>query len=184
MAWWRRWLGRGSPSDRAREDWRRAWAGSVEQPDPDLDTLRQQLSALGLPEEEIELEQEMLDALAALSALRARLASASLPVVETGHRVIGTETCHFSAPASMPDHASQPAGRLLFTPTRVVFVGGGVPTTVAWHAVANVRRAARDLVLARAGGERLFRFRANAYADALCGAELAWHLVARHRRAL
>ena len=125
----------------------------------------------------------MLDGLTALAALRRTLSSA-LPVVETGHRVIGSERCHFTAPVSMPDHPSQPAGRLLFTGTRAVFVGGGTPTAVAWHAVSEVRQAERDLVLARGGGDGVFRFRANAYADALCGAELARHFVARQRRAL
>ncbi len=183
MAWWR-FRRRGAPSDPARAAWHSAWRAAVDQPTPDLEQLHQSLSALALPDEEAELEQEMLDGLTAVAGLRQRLKAADLPVVETGHRVIGVERCHFSAPVSMPDHPSQPSGRLLFTSTRAIFVGGGAPATIPWHAVAEVGYAARDLVLARAGGERVFRFRANAYADALCGAEVARHLVARHRRAL
>ena len=30
-----------------------------------------------------------------------------MPVVPTGHRIVGAETCRFRAPASMPDEASQ-----------------------------------------------------------------------------
>lgn len=117
----------------------------------------------------------MLDGLAALI----ELTLAGMPVVETGHRVVGTEACHFSAPALMPDEPSQPGGRLLFTPTRAVFVGGGRPSAIPWHVVGDVQHAARDVLLVRADRERVYRFRTNSYADALCGAHLARRLMPR-----
>src|SRR5688500_3136761 len=124
MTWWRRWLGTvTSPADAARQSWREAWAAAAAQPDCGrVQPLQTELEALALPEEEIELERVMLEGLAALRGQLARLA-AGLPIVETGHRVIGPEACHFSAPAFMPDEPSQPAGRLLFTGARAVFVG-------------------------------------------------------------
>lgn len=140
-----------------------------------VEALRGQLDGLGLPAEEVELEQEMLDGLAALVDLQ----SAAMPVVETGHRVIGAERCHFSAPALMPDEPSQPAGRLLFTPTRAVFVGGGRPTAIPWHAVGDVRQSSRDVLLVRTDRERLHRFRTNSFVDAMCAAHLARRLMPR-----
>jgi hypothetical protein len=182
MTWWRRRFGHGhSPADKARQAWRTAWEAALGQPEPGIvEALKTDLAALGLPDEDIELELEMLDGLAALAAERARLESAGLPTVETGHRVIGAEACHFSATACMPDEPSQPSGRLLFTPTRAVFVGGGAPSTIPWHTVVEVHQTARDVVLIRAG-ERVFRFSTNSFADALRGALLARHLMPRRQ---
>ena len=88
-------------------------------------SLSADLDDLALPEEEIEIEREMLDGLDQAWRLPAALAADGLPVVETGHRVVGTETCHFSAPSSMPDDVAQPSGRLIFTGARAIFAGGG-----------------------------------------------------------
>jgi hypothetical protein len=139
------------------------------------DALQTQLDALQLPEQDIELEQEMLDGLRAAVALAAALESGRVPTVETRHRVIGTEACHFSAPASMPDDPLQPSGRVLITPTRLAFVGGA-PRTIRLHGVADVVHSERDVALIRAGREHLDRFRFNSYADALCAALLVRHL--------
>lgn len=184
MTLWRRWLaGTVSPADRARESWRKAWAAAAAQPDCGrVDRLKAELEALALPEEEIELEREMLDGLAAVCGQLTQL-EAGMPNVETGHRVIGTEACHFSAPAFMPDEPSQPAGRLLFTGARAVFVGGGKPSTIPWHAIAEVHHSARDVMLVRVDRERLYRFRTNSYADALCATQLALRLMPRRSRA-
>ena len=176
MAWWRRWFGRQSAAERQLATWRAEWSAAIAEPGHEaVAALRARLDGLGLPPEEIELEEEMVEGLAALAAL----VPAPIPVVETGHRAIGTETCHFSAPVFMPEEPSQPGGRLLFTGSRAVFVGGGRPTIIPWHAVGDVRQAARDVLLLRVDRERLFRFRANSYADALCGAHLARRLARR-----
>jgi hypothetical protein len=144
--------------------------------------LRSALESLALPTEEVELETEMLDGLAAAVELESAIGASGLPIVETGHRVIGAEPCHFSAPVFLPDNHSHAAGRLLYTPTRAVFVGGATPTTVPWHAVTDVQQAARDILFVRADRERLHRFRANSYADALCGALVARRLLPRRRK--
>jgi hypothetical protein len=185
MTWWRRWLGRtASQADRARESWRQAWTAAAAQPDCGrVESLHAELEALALPEEEIELEREMLEGLAAMCRQLAQL-DGCLPSVETGHRVIGTEACHFSAPAFMPDEPSQPAGRLLFTGARAVFVGGGKPSTIPWHSIAEVHFSARDVLLVRADGQRLYRFRTNSYTDALCGTQIALRLMPKRSRAL
>jgi len=184
MTWWRRRLGRTiSPADAARESWRKAWTDAAAQPDCGrVASLQTELEGLALPEEEVELEREMLEGLAAVCEQLAQL-EVGLPSVATGHRVIGTETCHFSAPAFMPDEPSQPAGRLLFTGARAVFVGGGKPSTIPWHSIAEVHYTARDILLVCVDRARLYRFRANSYADALCATQLALRLMPKRSRA-
>jgi hypothetical protein len=186
MTWWRRWLRRTtSPAEAARNSWRTSWAAAAALPDcAQIQALTTQLNSLALPEEEIELEREMLEGLHAACEQRAQLESGALPVLETGHRVIGAEVCHFSAPVFMPDEPAQPAGRLLFTPIRAVFVGGGKPSSIPWHSIADVHQTARDVLLVRVDREHLFRFRTNSYADALCAAQLVRRLMPRRSRAL
>jgi hypothetical protein len=186
MTWWRRWLGRTtSPAEAARNTWRTAWAEAAAQPDgARISALAAALDALALPEEDIELEREMLEGLTAACEQRAQLESGGLPVVETAHRVIGAEVCHFSAPVFMPDEPLQPAGRLLFTPVRAVFVGGGKPSSIPWHSIGDVHHSARDVLLVRVDREHLYRFRTNSYADALCALQLVRRLMPRRPRAL
>jgi hypothetical protein len=163
--------------------WRDEWALAVSEPGPDrLAALRGSLDALGYPEEEIEVEREMLDGLEQLDALRASIAGGSLPVVTTGHRVVAQDVCHFSAPASMPDDPAQPSGRLIVTNARAIFVGGARSTVVPWHAVLETVWTVRDVVLVKHDRETLYRFRCNSYADALCSEFLARHLAAARRR--
>jgi hypothetical protein len=139
------------------------------------------LEHLGLAEEDIEIEREMIDGLAQLVALRTAVEAGGLPVVETGHRVVGADTCHFTAPTSMPDDPAQPSGRLILTSGRAIFAGGPRTLTLPWHAVSDVVQQGRDLVLVRHGGETLHRFRCNVFADALCAALLARALSRRPR---
>jgi len=91
------------------------------------------------------------------------------------------EPCHYSAPASMPDEPGQPAGRLLFTSTRAIFVGGPDGLAAAWHSISEAGHIERDLVLTRNGRDRIYRFRCNAYGDALRAAFIAGELLARRR---
>src|SRR5438552_2473542 len=70
-----------------------------------------------------------------LVALDDRLRAGEVPVIATGHRVVGSDVCHFSAPASMPDDPGQPGGRVILTGRRAVFVGGGHSSSLAWHRV-------------------------------------------------
>ncbi|HEX4935301.1 MAG TPA: hypothetical protein VFV33_19105, partial [Gemmatimonadaceae bacterium] len=99
----------------------------------------------------------------------------TLPVIETQHRMVAAEGCHFTAPASVADEASQASGRVLVTPTRVVFVGAGRTQVTAWHAVRDVVRFERDVVLVRADRTAAARFRFNTYGDAVVTAFLAAH---------
>jgi hypothetical protein len=170
--------GKGSGDSRTSE-WRRAWSAAAAAPaDGQVSALASSLEALGLPEEEIEIEREMLEALRDLVELRAAVESGGLPLVETGHRVIGADRCHFSAPVSMPDDAAQPSGRLLLTGARAVFIGGARTTTVPWHAVGEAIHADRDVVLIKKDRQNLYRFRCNSFTDAMCGAYLARQLAA------
>ena len=146
-------------------------------------SLSAELNNLALPEEEIEIEREMLDGLDQLVRLHAALSADGLPIVETGHRVVGAETCHYSAPSSMPDDAAQPSGRLIFTTARAIFAGGARALTLPWHAVADVVLQERDVILVRHDRETFHRFRCNVFADALCAGTLARTLARRTRGA-
>jgi hypothetical protein len=169
------WLRRGgSGNDERLLKWRRDWDAVVQSGDfAAAARLRSALDALGLSEEDIEVEREMLDGLERLAEVTSQVASEGLPSLVTGHRVVGRDTCHFSSPVSMPDEPSQPSGRLLLTGARAIFVGGANGTAVAWHAVAEVLCQNRDVVLVRRDRERVYRFRCNSYADALVSAFLA-----------
>jgi hypothetical protein len=174
----------GNTSGQAETDsWRQAWRTACADPTPDrVDSLRTALAALARSADDVEIEQEMLDGLADLVALRDTVARAGLPVIETGHRVVGTDRCHFSATASMPDEPAQPAGRLLLTGTRAIFVGGVRAITVPWHSVAEIVNHERDLVLVHVGRDTVHRFRCNIYGEALAAAFLARQLAPKQRR--
>jgi hypothetical protein len=178
-------LGR-TPKEHPRiTHWKRSWSAAVAAPAAEAHAaLAASLDALGLTDDEIEIEREMLDGLARLIAITREVGDRGLPLVDTGHRVVGTEPCHFSAPASMPEEPNQPSGRLLLTGARAIFVGGAKARTLAWHAIASTLQADRDIVLVRTDGSGLYRFRTNSFGDALCGAFLARHLVERRRRVL
>jgi hypothetical protein len=183
---WLAWLKRrkNSSGDPRLDEWRQRWRSACASPDSDqIAWLSTALGGIGLPDEDIEIEREMLAGLEHLTALRAAITSSELPVVETGHRIVGRDTCHFSAPASMPDEPSQPAGRLILTSARAIFVGGAKSVTLPWHAVADVLNQERDVVLVRHDRETFYRIRCNVYDDSLTAAFLARTLAARHRRA-
>jgi hypothetical protein len=177
------WL-RGKSDDGAVRAWREEWTRAVASLDADavtaLDaTLRRQPPIA----DDIEMEEEMLEALRQLLDVERNLAASRLPVVETTHRVVGADRCHFSAPVSLPDDPAQPTGRLLLTSTRAVFAGGAKTPPLSWHGVRDVAQSGRDVifVLARAGDADGQRFRCNSFAEALCGAAIARHLVRRAR---
>ncbi len=121
----------------------------------------------------------MLDGLAELTQLRSNIDAGQLPIVQTGHRVVGTDICHFSTPCSMPDDPAQPSGRLIFTGSRAIFAGGARALTIPWHMVAEVVQQERDVALVRHDRETFYRFRCNNYSDALCGGLLARTLSAQ-----
>jgi hypothetical protein len=179
---WLKKKGRGG-NDGARE-WREAWTRAVAALDAEAVTaLEAALRATPPLADDLEFEEEMLDALKQLLELERELSASRVPVVETSHRVVGTDRCHFSAPVSMPDDPAQPTGRLLLTSTRAVFAGGSRTPALPWHATRDVIQSGRDLlfIFKSAQDDAGHRFRCNSFADALCGAAIARHLISAKR---
>jgi hypothetical protein len=175
-----RWFQGKSPSERQLTEWRAAWQRVSDAPNAsDLEKITAELTAIGLPEEDIEIEREMIDGLASVFHLQQTVAASGLPVLPSGHRVLGAEPCHFSASCSMPDEPAEPSGRLMFTGVRAIFVGGSAAVTIPWHAVSNVLQQHRDLILVRRDREMLHRFRCNVFTDAMSAAFLARTLSSR-----
>jgi hypothetical protein len=166
--------GKGSPDlDRRLVAWRASWNSAVGSGDVDaLAVLREQLNGLGMPDDEIEVEREMLDALQDLGELVESVKLVGLPALPTGHRIVRDDRCHFIAPASMPDESSQASGQLLLTNHRAIFVGAAA-RTIAWHRVREVLQQERDLVLLAAQPDALVRFRCNGFSEAVRAAFIA-----------
>ena len=174
FGWFRRKL-RDGGSDRVAA-WRQKWTKAIDAVDQDPGPLRQQLEALAAPGVDLEVELEMLDGLEQLRAAQREAAEGVLPIVQTHHRVIGPDTCHFTAPASLPSDEHQAAGRLLLTTARAVFVGGGRTVATPWHAVHEIARIDRDVLLVRSDRSPAAHFRFNTYGDAVLCAFLAGRL--------
>lgn len=169
-------------NDRGLKEWRTAWTAAASAPDPDqVRTLRERLDQLSAPNGDLEIEREMLEGLEHIVRFASTVAEEGLPVIATGHRVVGADVCHFIAPVSMPDDPAQPSGRLLLTSARAIFVGGTRGVTVPWHAVLQPLQTDRDIVLVRIDGTALYRFRCNAFDDALRGAFIARRLAGPRR---
>ena len=175
----------GTSDNGAVRAWRDQWSRAVASLDADavvpLDAALRRRPPIA---DDTELEEEMLDALRQLLDLERDLAAGRLPVVDTTHRVVGTDACHFTAPVSVPDDPAQPTGRLLLTSARAVFAGGAKRPPLPWHGVREVVQNGRDMifVVARGGEPDGHRFRCNSYAEALCGAAIARHLMRNARR--
>jgi len=170
--------------DRVRA-WRESWANAVAARDAAalaaLDAALRQTPPIA---DDLEIEEEMLEGLRHVLELERDLAAARLPLVDTTHRVVGVDRCHFSAPVSMPDDPAQPTGRLLLTSTRAVFAGGSRTPAMPWHAAREVLQRDRDLLFVRAAAADGYRFRCNSFSDALCGAAIARHLMRSARKGL
>lgn len=176
------WLKKRSDGGEVRA-WRDAWSRAVASVDADaIAPLEEALRKQPPIADDVEIEEEMLEGLRQLIALERALGASQLPTVETTHRVVGTDRCHFSAPVSVPDDPAQPTGRLLLTSTRAVFAGGARTPALPWHAVREIVQTGRDVIFVlRAGDEGGQRFRCNSFAEALSGAAIARHLVRRAR---
>ncbi len=170
-------------TDAGVKAWREKWAAAVAALDEtaaaDLERALQQQPPLA---DDVEIEQEMLDALREVIALERDLGAGNPPLVETTHRVVGKDPCHFSSPASMPDDPAQPTGRLLFTSARAVFAGGSRVPSLPWHGVRDIVQTGRDILfVTRTDSADGQRFRCNSYGEALCGAAIARYLVRQSR---
>src|SRR5687768_10805968 len=101
---WRDWLPGGRHDNGRGREWRKAWSVAISAPDrAQAQALRDRLAEIGLDDEELEIEREMLEGLEALIELSDAIAAAGPPVIATGHRAVGHDLCFFSAPASLPD---------------------------------------------------------------------------------
>jgi hypothetical protein len=183
---WFSWLRRSNRNENGRtQEWRRTWAAAAGTPDAavarDLRAKLADLVGTDGDDEAYEIEREMLDGLDALVELAGSVANGGPPTIPTGHRAVGADWCHFSAPVSLPDDPAQPSGTLLLTSTRMVFVGGARAVTIPWHSVGECTHHDRDVLLVRVDRQDLQRIRCNTFADALRAAFLARHLSARRR---
>jgi hypothetical protein len=157
--------------------WRESWAAAIAAPGAAvLADLEARLRVQPPLAEDLEIEEEMLEALRHVVALTNDLSAGRLPEVETTHRLVGADVCHFSAPVSIPDDPAQPTGRLLLTSTRAVFAGGGRLPALPWHAVRDAIQHGRDVLIVRVTDDEGVRFRCNSFSDAVCGAAIARHL--------
>lgn len=152
--------------------WRDANAVALRPTDAGIDDLRPRL----VSESELDERERQVEMIEALEHLRLIVAAESIPVLETQHRVIGTDACHYMAPVSAPDHGDA-MGKLFLTNHRVIFAGGA-SIAWPWHRVRRVTRHERDVIFE--GGDTLaLRLRCNSFADALAGTALGERL--RHK---
>src|SRR5436190_2468066 len=94
------WLKRGGGHASVRA-WHERWNGAVASLDAGaVASLEAALRQQPPIADDLEIEEEMLDGLKQLLDLERGLAAAALPIVETTHRVVGADVCHFSAPVS------------------------------------------------------------------------------------
>jgi hypothetical protein len=176
------WLTRKKGRAAAQVAWHEQWARAVRSPDPAaVASLEAALHRQPPLADDLELEEEMLDALRQLVQLSGELDAARLPTIDTSHRLVGADVCHFSAAVSVPDDPAQPTGRLLLTSRRAAFAGGGHVPALAWHVVRHVVQDGRDVLFVPVTEERAVRFRCNSFADAVCGAAIARFLLQRRR---
>jgi hypothetical protein len=183
MGLWRWFTGRGAAHvDSRLRRWREHWSKAAASFDHgEIERLAHDLDAFELPEDEIEIEREMLQALVDREQLASTIRESGLPNIETGHRVVRGEPCHYSEPVSMPDDAGQPSGRLLLTANRALFVGSGKNVAAAWHTISVAVHAERDVLLVKNGREHAYRFRCNSYGDALRATFIADKLLQTRR---
>jgi hypothetical protein len=169
----------------AAREWHRQWDAAMAALDDSAPArLEARLRSAPPLGDDVEVEEEMLEALRDALSLQRDLAAARLPIIDTAHRAAGGEACHFSAPVSMPDDPAQPTGRLLLTSGRLAFAGGSRISPLPWHAARDVVRTGRDVIVVRLGVDEGYRFRCNTFTDAARAAAIARHLVRTARKPL
>jgi hypothetical protein len=152
--------------------WRNANAVALQPTRERVDELRPRIAA----ETELDERERQVEMIEGLDQLCLVIASAALPVLDTQHRVIGSDACHFMAPVSAPDHGDA-IGKLFLTSQRVIFAGGA-SIAWPWHRVRRVARHERD-VLFEGGDTLALRLRCNSYGDALAAAAIGDRLKQR-----
>jgi hypothetical protein len=129
-----------------------------------LASLRQSLATA--PDER-ERQVEMLEGLEQLAAL----AGAEPAVIQTQHRVVGTDACHMVAPACLVGITDHP-GKLFITSRRLIHVGESVRSW-PWHRIGGVERTDRALEITILGAPDTVNLICNSYGDAMAAAHLA-----------
>jgi hypothetical protein len=159
----RRLLGRIAPAQPDTSAWWSEANALAASPDADrIAALKAQVADAKKDPDNAELQEEMIDGLERLLALAGERA---LPVIDTQHRVIGNELCHFIAPVSLIEEVDV-SGKLFATVERLVFAAGTVRQW-AWHAIPAITRVERDVVIDLRGRPAAARLRTNTYGDAL-----------------
>lgn len=137
--------------------------------------------ARGIPDDEVELEIEMLQSGLDTIDLRDFVATNGLPVVESQHRVIGEDTCHFSSPVFLANDGFDRTGRLFLTNRRLVFAG--TPrATLTWSSVRQIAHESRDLIVHPVAAGVVYHFRCNSFSDARRAAFIARVLLEQGKR--
>jgi hypothetical protein len=162
---------RSSRPSSPHASWWTAAEAAAEAADPGAIEALRQATAPDAPLDEVEQQQEMLEGLELLGAIADRH---DLPVVETQHRVIGDDTCHLVAPATLMEEQAVP-GKLFLTNRRVVFAGGRARHW-PWHRVRDVTRDGRFVSLVVAAPDDVVPLQCNAFGDALAVRYLAQRL--------
>lgn len=152
--------------------WRDANAVALRPTRDGIDDLRPRL----MPESELDERERQIEMIEGLDHLCLVAETDAVPVLDTQHRVIGADACHFMAPVGAPDHGDA-IGKLFLTSHRVIFAGGA-SIAWPWHRVRRVTRHDRD-VLFEGGDTLALRLRCNSYADALVATAIGERL--RHK---
>ncbi|HEY8550178.1 MAG TPA: hypothetical protein VIL35_09505 [Vicinamibacterales bacterium] len=162
---WRRLRGGGTEEDETVVRFRVAVASALEG-DLDrerLEALRREAASLGVPEEEVELELEMVEGGLAELDFREEIARTGLPVVAHQHKALGADRCHLIASATLLAGEHGRPGRLFVTEHRLVFLASPM-LAVPWNGVHRVEQSGRDVIVAATRGAT-FRFRFGSFAD-------------------
>jgi len=172
MAWGFFRTRRNAPDPHLTLWWQDANASLLRPTRAALDELRPRL----VPPDNIDERERQEEALEALMRLCDAQETGTLPVLDTQHRVIGSDVCHFMAPVSAPDHGDA-SGKLFLTSQRVIFAGGA-SIAWPWHRVRRAIRHDRDVVF-EGGDALMLRLRCNTYGDAAMAAMLSERLSRR-----
>jgi hypothetical protein len=153
--------------------WRDAEAAAISPAAEAIDRLQREMRDAASPDER-ERREEFVEGLTRLLEVSS---NGGLPRVETQHRVIGTDTCHFVAPAGVAG-LSDAAGKLFLTSQRIVFASHGVRAW-PWHRVRAITRVGRALIIEVAGVEDPIQIQCNSYGEAMVAAHMGRGLAAR-----
>ncbi len=137
---------------------------------PTLDAIAALRARMASSPDERERQEEMIDGLERLTAI----SGGDLPILDTQHRVVGTEACHLVAPASLIGLTDEP-GKLLITSGRLIHAGATLRTW-PWHRIGGVDRTERALEVTILGAPDTVNVLCNTYGDAMAAAHLARRL--------